>query len=70
MIAQEFKEFIPTYDTFNHFLNDLENDQNLRDKKFGNYFDSVENEIIEEERRIMDLLDSFGKNKRNIRNIN
>jgi V-type H+-transporting ATPase subunit a len=61
MIALEFHETVYSYDTFEQFLRDLENDQNLRDKRYGTYFDLLENEIIEEERRIMDLLDSFSK---------
>lgn len=44
-------------------MSDLDNDKSQRDRRFGTYFDEVENEILEEERRIIDLVDSYTKIK-------
>ena len=47
------------YKTFDEFKNDLEKDMKDRDKIFGStYFDLLENEISENERKINELVDS------------
>ena len=52
--------------TFKQFLIELEQDISSRDRNHGHYFDLVETEIIEEEKRITDLLDSYTKIKENL----
>ena len=47
------------YETFNEFKQDLDKDIKDRDKKFGStYFDLLENEILENDRKINELVDS------------
>ena len=47
------------YETFNEFKQDLDKDIKERDKKFGStYFDLLENEILENDRKINELVDS------------
>jgi V-type H+-transporting ATPase subunit a len=39
---------------------DLEQDERARDRRFGStYFDLIENELIEDEKRLLDLVDSY-----------
>ena len=50
------------YKTFNEFKSDLDKDLKERDKKFGStYFDLLENEIIENDRKINELVDSHSQ---------
>ena len=50
------------YSTFNEFKNDLEKDIKDRDKIFGStYFDLLENEINENDRKINELVDSHSQ---------
>lgn len=51
---------------YRHFLSDLEQDKSLRDRRYGTYFDSLENEILEEEKRIIELVDSHAKIKEHL----
>ena len=47
------------YKTFNEFKSDLDKDMKERDKKFGStYFDLLENEVNENDRKINELVDS------------
>ena len=50
------------YKTFNEFKSDLDKDLKERDKKFGStYFDLLENEILENDRKINELVDSHSQ---------
>ena len=50
------------YKTFEEFNADLTSDMTQRDKKFGStYFDLIENEIIENDKRINELVDSHSQ---------
>ncbi len=67
--AGEFKEQYFNYKRFEHFLTDLDTDVNSRGRQFGTYFDSVEHEVIEEDRKIIDLVDSYTKIKENLETL-
>ena len=50
------------YKTFEEFNADLTSDMTQRDKKFGStYFDLIENEILENDKRINELVDSHSQ---------
>jgi V-type H+-transporting ATPase subunit a len=48
------------YATYQAFMNDLTNDETMRHRRFGSaYFDLIENEIIEDEKKILELIESY-----------
>lgn len=48
------------YNTYQQFCIDLEQDVHLRDRHYGStYFDLIENELIEDEKKLLELLDSY-----------
>ena len=50
------------YKTFEEFNRDLQEDMQKRDKKFGStYFDLIENEILENDRKMNELVDSHSQ---------
>ena len=58
-ICYDFNFPFEYYKTFEEFTGDLKLDMGKRDKKFGStYFDLVENEIFENDRKINELIDS------------
>ena len=58
-ICYDFHLPFEFYKTFEEFNKDLSDDMRNRDKKFGStYFDLIENEIIENGKKINDLVDS------------
>ena len=58
-ICFEFGIPIQNYQSFEEFFNDLREDMQNRDKKLGStYFDLLENEIMENDRKINELIDS------------
>ena len=60
-------EYYKTYEDFNE---DLSNDLSQRDKKFGStYFDLIENEILENDRRINELVDSHSQIREDLVNL-
>lgn len=61
--AKEYGMKVPTYDSYNSFITDLTRDQNERKIEHGDYFDAVEAEILDDEKKMVDLLESFGKIK-------
>ena len=61
--AAEYGMKIPSYESYASFINDLNKDQNVRKINQGEYFDKLEAEILEEEKKITDLVESFGKIK-------
>jgi len=59
-LANKYNECIPQFKNFEHFKSKIEEDQLLRDKKYGTtYFDLLEEEIIEDERILLDLVSSY-----------
>ena len=58
-ICYDFHLPFEYYKTFEEYSKDLTTDMQNRDKKFGStYFDLIENEIFENDRRINELVDS------------
>ena len=58
----DFKFPFEYYKSFVEFTEDLKLDMENRDKKFGStYFDLVENEILENDRKINELIDSHNQ---------
>ena len=54
------QETIYKYSSFAEFINDLEKDERLRDRKYGaTYFDLLESEITNEEKKINELMESY-----------
>jgi V-type H+-transporting ATPase subunit a len=48
------------YNSYQAFINDLTNDETMRHRRFGSaYFDLIENEIIEDEKKILELIESY-----------
>ena len=64
--ANDFHQKFYYYTSYIQFLQNLEKDQSNRDLTFGSYFDVVENEIIESEKKIIDLIDSYQKIKEDL----
>jgi V-type H+-transporting ATPase subunit a len=58
------------YSSYANFINDLENDERNRDRRFGStYFDLIENEITEDEKKITELIDSYAQISENLENL-
>lgn len=63
-------EIIHKYSSFAEFINDLEKDESLRDRKYGaTYFDLIEAEITQEEKKITELLESFNHINESLENL-
>lgn len=63
-------ETIYKYSSFAEFINDLEKDERLRDRKYGaTYFDLLENEITEEEKKINELMESYNHINESLENL-
>ena len=61
-ICKDFKVQFNNFSTFQDFNKCLTEDMKARDKKFGStYFDLIENEILENGRRISELVDSHSQ---------
>ena len=55
------------YKTYEEFQRDINDDMKNRDKKFGStYFDLIENEIIENDKKINELVDSHAQTRDNL----
>ena len=58
-VCKEFHQPLSTYNNYQDFSRDLQNDIKNRDKIFGStYFDLVEAEVIENDKKIKELVDS------------
>jgi V-type H+-transporting ATPase subunit a len=66
-LAEEFNETVFHYKNFNQFLRDLELDTSQK-LQSETYFDTLEHNIIEEEKKIHDLVDSYKNIKNNLEN--
>ena len=64
--ADEFNIPIDNYKTYSEFKNALYQDQQKRQIKDNTYFDYVESEILEENKTICDLYESYNKIKENL----
>jgi V-type H+-transporting ATPase subunit a len=64
--ANEFQQKIYQYTNYEKFIEDLENDISLKELSLSTYFDYIESEIIDNERKILDLIESYQKMKEDI----
>ena len=64
--AHEFNIPIENYQSYSEFKTALYKDQQKREIKDNTYFDYIENEILEEDKTISDLYDSYRKIKENL----
>ena len=63
-ICQDHKLEISKYQIFSNFKRDLSKDIEIRQRKYrATYFDLLENEMIEDNKKIQDLVDSYEKIK-------
>ena len=64
--ANEFQQKIYRYPNYQKFIEDLENDISLKDLSLSTYFDYIESEINDNERKILDLIESYQKMKEDL----
>ena len=64
--ANEFQQKIYQYKTYDQFKNDLNDDISLKGLSLSSYFDYIESEINDNERKIIDLIESFQKIKEDL----
>ena len=64
--ANTFHQIIYNYIKYEDFINDLDYDINIRDLSLNSYFDFIENEILEGERKILDLIEAYEKIKEDL----
>ena len=64
--ASEFQQKIYRYPNYQKFIEDLENDISLKDLSLSTYFDFIEAEINDNERKILDLIESYEKMKEDL----
>ena len=64
--ASEFQIKIHFYKNYDKFIEDIENDINIKGLTFSTYFDCVESEVIENEKKILDLIESHQKMKEDL----
>ena len=64
--ASEFQIKIYFYKNYDKFIEDVENDINSKGLTFSSYFDYIEGEVIENERKILELIESHQKMKEDL----
>ena len=64
--ASEFQIKIHFYKNYDKFIEDIENDINIKGLTFSTYFDYIESEVIENETKILDLIESHQKMKEDL----
>ena len=64
--ANQFQQKIYQYTNYEKFIEDLDNDISLKELSLSTYFDFVESEIIDGERKILELIESYQKVKEDI----
>ena len=64
--ASEFQIKVYLYKTYDKFIEDIETDINLKGLTFSTYFDYIETEVIENERKILELIESHQKMKEDL----
>ena len=66
-ICQDHNLEVSKYKNFSHFKKDLSRDIEIRQRKYRTtYFDSLENEMHEDNKKIQDLTDSYEKIKESL----
>ena len=66
-ICYDFQIQFNYYQTYEEFHKDIRDDMKKRDKVFGStYFDLIENEIIENDKKINELVDSHSQTRDNL----
>jgi hypothetical protein len=68
-LAEKFEEKIWPLISYNQFMEDLEHDIQRNKNSNCSYFDHVENEIMEKEKEIIELIDSYTKIKENLETL-
>ena len=64
--ASEFQIKIYYYKNYDKFIEDIETDMNLKGLTYSTYFDYIETEVIENERKILELIESHQKMKEDL----
>ena len=64
--ANQFQQKIYQYTNYEKFIEDLDNDISLKELSLTTYFDFIESEIIDNERKILELIESYQKVKEDI----
>ena len=64
--ASEFQIKVYLYKSYDKFIEDIESDLHLKDLSLSTYFDFIETEVIENERRILELIESHQKIKEDL----
>ena len=64
--AFDFHQPIFKYKKYENFINDLDNDKEKRQLTLNTYFDFLENEILEGEKKILDLIEAYQKIKEDL----
>ena len=64
--ANQFQQRIYQYTNYEKFIEDLDNDISLKELSLSTYFDFIESEIIDNERKILELIESYQKVKEDI----
>ena len=64
--ANEFQQKIYRYPNYQKFIEDLEKDISLKELSLSTYFDFIESEINDNERKILDLKESYQKMKEDL----
>ena len=64
--CNQFRIKINNYNNINDFENDLKTDQDLRQVRNSDYFDILENEIFEKNKKIKEIIDSYNKLKEDL----
>ena len=62
----QFQQKIYQYTNYEKFIEDLDNDISLKELSLTTYFDFIESEIIDNERKILELIESYQKVKEDI----
>ena len=64
--AEKFEQKIYKYTDYQKFIFDLENDISNKEISLSSYFDVIESEIFDNERHILELIDSYQKIKEDL----
>ena len=65
-LCERYKKTFVKYATYEQFMNDLEIEERASKKKNLNFFDSIDHEIVEDEKRVTELISSFDEIAENL----
>lgn len=65
-MCDNYEEKFVRYKRYSDFIDDLEKEMSNRSNFNSNYFDTLENDIIEDERKITELIDSYNQINENL----